>query len=65
MKTPTPEELLAHPATPFWAQDAIREALQRDCVDVANVLEVMAKSFRERSRKILGEARAELDRLGL
>lgn len=46
---PTPEELLADPSTPYWVQDVIRRALHRDPVKAANVLEVVAKAFRERS----------------
>jgi hypothetical protein len=53
---PTPEELLADPCTPFWAQDVIRVALKKDCIDAANVLDVLAKSFNKRASQILGGA---------
>lgn len=47
----TPEELLEDPSTPYWAQDLIRVLLTKDCVDAANVLEVLAQSFADRARR--------------
>jgi len=49
---PTPEQLLEDPCTPFWAQDVIRVALDKDCCDAAGVFEVLAKSFDARARRI-------------
>jgi hypothetical protein len=51
LTTPTPQELLADPCTPFWAKDVIRVALTKDCCDVAGVFEVLSASFNERARK--------------
>jgi hypothetical protein len=47
---PTPQQLLNDPCTPFWAQDVIRIALQKDAVDVANMFEVLAQSFAARAK---------------
>jgi hypothetical protein len=44
-RIPTPQEVLADPCTPFWAKDVIRVALTKDCVDAANVFDLLAKSF--------------------
>jgi hypothetical protein len=51
----SPEALLNDPCTPFWAQSLIRDCLTRDCVDVANVLGVLAQSFDARAKKLLGQ----------
>ena len=51
-RIPTPEQLLEDPCTPFWAQDVIRVALDKDCCDAAGVFEVLAKSFDARARRI-------------
>lgn len=48
----TPEELLRDPSTPFWAADVIRVALEKDCVDAANVLSVLADAFRTRLKRL-------------
>ena len=55
MGAPTPEELMADPSTPMWAVDLIRFLFRKDPVDVANTLEVLAKSFGERADRILKE----------
>jgi len=49
---PTPETLLTDPCTPFWAQSVIRTALDKDCVDAANVFAVLAKSFDARAKEL-------------
>ncbi len=46
--TPRIKNLLDDPTTPFWAKKLIRESLDRDPVDVANVLEVLSKAFSQR-----------------
>jgi hypothetical protein len=51
---PTPEELLADPCAPVWAKDVIRVALQKDFVDASGVFDVLAKSFAQRTDKLLG-----------
>jgi Family of unknown function (DUF6011) len=55
--TPTPEELLLDPCTPFWAADVIRVALKKDPCDVCGVFEVLAKSFNARVELIQKSAR--------
>ena len=40
--------------TPFWAQWLIKDLIDKDPVDVANVLAVLAQSFEARARKLLG-----------
>jgi hypothetical protein len=54
---PTPETLLTDPCTPFWAQSVIRTALDKDCVDAANVFAVLAKSFDARVKSLAGGIR--------
>jgi hypothetical protein len=51
-RIPTPQELLLDPCTPFWAADVIRVALQKDCVDAANVFDLLAKSFDARLKAL-------------
>lgn len=51
--TPTPEQLLRDPSTPFWAADVIRVALSKDPVDATGVFEVLARSFSARADQIL------------
>ena len=53
-RTPTPEELLEDPCTPYWAADVIRVALSKDCCDASGVFAVLAKSFDARTKRILG-----------
>lgn len=53
---PTPEDLLADPTVPFWAQVVIKSALQKDPIDAANILETIAKSFARRADALLAEA---------
>ena len=49
------DALAGNPSTPFWARVIIRDCLDRDCVDVANVLALVAQAFERRARKILGQ----------
>ena len=50
-----PHELLTDPATPYWAQDTIRAGLRADPVDAANVLEVLAASFRRAQEQLAAD----------
>jgi hypothetical protein len=50
----TAEQLLNDPCTPFWAEDVISIALQKDCVNAAGVFDVLAQSFGERATRSLG-----------
>lgn len=52
-RIPTPEQLLDDPCTPYWTRGLIRDCLQRDAVDTANVLDLIAKSFQQRADRIL------------
>lgn len=49
----TPEELLADITIPEWAASLIPTLLDRDPVDVVNVLEVLHLSFNARLQEIL------------
>jgi hypothetical protein len=51
----SPEALLNDPCTPFWAADVIRVALTKDACDAAGVFAVLAQSFNERAKKLLGQ----------
>jgi hypothetical protein len=50
---PTPGDLLADPCTPFWAQRLIKELMDKDALDAAQVLAVLAQSFGARAHKLL------------
>jgi hypothetical protein len=47
-------DLLADPCTPFWAQRLIKELMDKDPLDAAQVLAVLAQSFGARAHKMLG-----------
>ena len=46
-------EAMNDPITPFWAQRLIRDTLNRDPVDVANVLEVISGLYSKRAEETL------------
>jgi len=50
---PSADQVLADPATSYWLCRALREALARDPVDVANDAEVLARVLEARCREIL------------
>ncbi len=50
---PTIEEVLSDPAASFWLLEALRSALSRDPVDVANDSDVLARLLDRRCRQIL------------
>lgn len=49
----TVESILADRSTPFWAIDVIKVALDKDAVDAANVLRVLAEAFDNRAQSLL------------
>ncbi len=53
-KLPTVEELLASPGVSYWLKDALKSALNRDCVDASHDAELLAAVLGERTRKFLG-----------
>jgi hypothetical protein len=46
-------KLMVAPGTPFWVQDLIKTALDKDCVDAANCLTVVADLFDKRATQII------------
>jgi len=48
------QELLDSPCTSYWLKDALRSALNRDCVDAAADAEVLAAVLTLRAEEILG-----------
>jgi hypothetical protein len=62
MRTPSISEVLASPTTSYWLKDALRTALNRDCVDAANDAEVLAVILRTYANQTLGHDDEELER---
>ena len=52
-KSPTPDEILASPSTSHWLKDALKSALNRDCVDAASDAELLAFVLSERAQDIV------------
>lgn len=50
----TIRETLDNPCTSYWLQDAIRSAMQRDCVDASHDAEVLAQLLGARADEALG-----------
>lgn len=53
-RVPTPEEVLQSPTTSQWLKDALRAALNRDCVDASHDGEVLAMILSQRCDDALG-----------
>lgn len=47
-------QMATSPGTPFWVQSLITTALDKDCVDAASCLNVVAKLFNQRVDEVLG-----------
>jgi hypothetical protein len=45
---PTVQQLLDNSSVSFWLKDALRSALNRDCVDAAHDAELLAKVLKSR-----------------
>jgi hypothetical protein len=52
---PTIEQILRDPAGSSWLKNALRSALSRDPVDVANDADVLAQLLSSRCRELLRE----------
>jgi hypothetical protein len=46
--TPKIAEILNDPTTSYWLSDALRSALNRDCLDAARDAELLAQVLKER-----------------
>lgn len=57
MKNPNEEidQIANNPCTPYWIKDIIRVAMSKDCVDVVNALDALAKAFERRLKIIQGD----------
>jgi hypothetical protein len=58
MNAPTVQELLDSPSVSFWLKDALRKAVNRDCVDAARDAELLAATLRRRADEALGRSAA-------
>lgn len=54
MKTELITSILNDPCASYWLKDALKAALERDCVDATNDAEILAKALSERLKKIQG-----------
>jgi hypothetical protein len=53
LNSPTPDEILASPSTSYWLKDALKSALNRDCVDASKDAELLALVLSERAQDIV------------
>lgn len=53
MDAPSTENVLASPCTSYWLKNALRSALERDCVDAAADAELLARLLRARCDEAL------------
>lgn len=51
---PTIQQVIASPCTSYWLKDALKSALDRDCVDAARDAELLAAILSRRAAKEVG-----------
>ena len=54
------QAIIANPATSYWLRDALKAAMQRDPLDVANDAEFLAVIFAKRAQEQAAQAMAWL-----
>lgn len=53
-RIPTVQEVLQSPTSSNWLKDALRSALNRDCVDASHDAEILAMILGQRCDEALG-----------